>query len=216
MAQLLDLTKSLELNLKKAGFEKIPVMAVKLMVDRSGSMGNEFRNGFVQNTIDLFLAAAMKFDDDGVMQIGFFNNRWQETREVTAADAGTYVKDIGMYADGGTCFADGVKAFKGKSSNGLMNRLFNGGKQQTPVYIALLTDGQCHDAAEFEAQLVGMENTFVQIVAIGNGVSTNYLNGVARKYKNVSVIYLPKPNEVKHDDFYAKLVHEELKAFANK
>ena len=214
MVQLLDLTKSLELNLEKAGFEKIPVMAVKLMVDRSGSMGAEFRNGFVQNTIDLFLAAAMKFDDDGVMQIGFFNTRFVETEEVSEADAGIYVKKSGMYADGGTCFADGIKAFKGKSGNGLMNRLF-GGKKPTPVYIALLTDGECHDAPQFEEQLASMENTFVQIVAIGDGVNHNYLNRVARQFKNVSVIYLPKPNEVKHDDFYAKLVHKELKEFAN-
>lgn len=214
MVQLLDLSKSLELNLEKAGFTKIPVMQVKLLVDRSGSMTSEFNNGFVQDTIDLFLAAAMKFDDDGVMQIGFFNSRFKETPEVTASDAGVYVKKIGMYADGGTNFADGVKAFKGSKAGGLVSRLF-GAKKQTPVYIALLTDGENHDQREFEEQLQSMENTFVQIVGIGEGVNKSYLNRVAQKYKNVSVVYLKNPRAVSHDEFYSKLVHDQLKEFAN-
>lgn len=213
MVALLDLTKSLELNLEKADFQTVPVMAVKLLVDRSGSMGAEFSNGFVQNTVDLFLAAAMKFDDDGVLQIGFFNHRFQETEEVTEADAGTYIRRIGMYADGGTEFADGIKAFKGSSQNGLMKRLF-GGKKETPVYIALITDGENTDKPEFEKQLASLENTFVQIVGIGTGVDRFYLNSVANENDNVSVIYLENPRNVTPDRFYEQLLNEDLKKFA--
>lgn len=38
---------------------------VKLLVDKSGSMQEEFDSGWVSKTIDLFTACASKFDDDG-------------------------------------------------------------------------------------------------------------------------------------------------------
>ncbi|ATN92896.1 hypothetical protein QGX11_gp133 [Pseudomonas phage PPSC2] len=219
---LLDLTKSLELNLEKAQILNVPAMAVKLLVDKSGSMSYEFANGWVQNTIDLFLVAAMKFDDDGVLQIGFFNTQFEETPEVTAADVGTYVRRNGISAGGGTAFADGLEAFKGgkqvAKKGGLFGRLFGGSsatstEKATPVYIALITDGENGDKRAFEAQLASLDNTFVQIVGIGSGVDKRYLDGVAKQYKNVSVIYLPDPKAVTPDSFYEALLNEDLKNF---
>lgn len=218
-ALLLDLTKSLELNLQKAEIFNVPVMAVKLLVDKSGSMSGEFSNGWVQNTIDLFLVAAMKFDDDGVMQIGFFNSEFDETPEVTADDAGVYIRNNSIYPSGGTSFAGGIEAFKGSSSapkRGFFSGLLGRGASQekpTPVYIALITDGENQDKNAFERQLSSLDNTFVQIVGIGNGVDKRYLDNVANKYKNVSVIYLPNPKAVTPDSFYEALLNDDMKEF---
>lgn len=98
---MLDLNKALELNLQKAQIFTPIKMSVKLAVDKSGSMDDEFRCGWVQDTIDLFLAAAMKFDDDGKMEIGFFNTEFKRTRDVTIDDAHTYIKKEGIYESGG-------------------------------------------------------------------------------------------------------------------
>lgn len=218
--QLLDLKKSLELNLAKAEIIEVPAMAVKLLVDKSGSMSREFSNGWVQNTIDLFLVAAMKFDDDGVLQIGFFNHEFKETPEVTEADAGTYIRRNSIYPDGGTAFAAGIKAFKGSSSEvvktGFFNKLLSRGtvkEKPTPVYIAMITDGENSDSTEFERQLASLDNTFVQIVGIGSGVNKRYLDGVAARFKNVSAIYLPNPSSVTPDNFYEALLNDDLKKF---
>lgn len=217
--KLLDLTKTLELNLVKAEILTVPVMAVKLLVDKSGSMDAEFRNGFVQDTIDLLLVAAMKFDDDGKMQIGFFNHSFIETPEVTAEDVGTYIKRYGIGTNGGTAFAAGIKAFKGTSETerrGWASRLFSRGtvdEKPTPVYISLITDGDNADKAEFERELKGLDNTFVQIVAIGSGCNKSYLDSVAKKYDNVGVIYLPNPSKVTPDSFYEQLLNEDFKKF---
>jgi uncharacterized protein YegL len=214
---LLDLSKSLELNLAKAEIFNVPVMAVKLLVDKSGSMDAEYRTGWVQNTIDLFLAAAMKFDDDGVLQIGFFNTSFDQTQDVTEADAGSYIKRNGIYPHGGTSFAGGIQAFKGASGTtkpGLFGKLM--GKKEvsnTPVYLAMITDGENNDKAAFERELAQLDNTFVQIVGIGLGVDKNYLDKVAKNYNNVSVIYLDNPQNVTPDEFYEKLLNTDLKAF---
>lgn len=224
-ATLLDLTKSLELNLQKAEIYTVPVMAVKLLVDRSGSMSSEFASGWVQSTIDLFLAAAMKFDDDGVMQIGFFNTRFIETPEVTESDAGKYINANGIFADGGTSFAEGLRKFKYSSEDvveekrGFLSSIFSrkanqkSAEKPTPVYIAMITDGENSDKRDFETQLASLENTFVQIVGIGTGVDQKYLNAVASRYENVSVLYLPNPKTVTADSFYDKLLNDDLKKF---
>lgn len=212
---MLDLTKKLELNLIKAEIFTVPIMAVKLAVDKSGSMSNEFRSGWVQNTLDLFLAAAMKFDDDGKMEIGFFNSDFTQTPDMTVADAGSYIQKHGIRADGGTNFAAAVRELKGSSEakKGLFSFFRAEPKKPTPVYLALITDGENGDKAAFEFQLRSLDNTFVQIVAIGSGVNKHYLDSVAQNYDNVSVIYLTNPATVTPDSFYEQLLNTELKAF---
>jgi hypothetical protein len=209
---MLDLTKSLELNLEKAQIFTPITMAVKLAVDKSGSMADEFACGWVQDTIDLFLAAAMKFDDDGKMEIGFFNTDFDRTRDVTVADAHTYIRKERISAYGGTNFAGAIKGLKGSNKGGF----FSFGKKPTPVYLAMITDGENSDQYEFERQLDSLENTFVQIVAIGHGCNKRYLDSIAAKYDTVEVLYIPDPKAVDQNKFYELLLNEEFKAFATK
>ena len=209
---MLDLTKSLELNLAKAQIFTPITMAVKLAVDKSGSMDDEFRCGWVQDTIDLFLAAAMKFDDDGKMEMGFFNTKFDRTPDATVDDHGLYIRKHRISAGGGTSFADAIKGLKGANKGGF----FSFGKKPTPVYLALITDGENNDKREFEAQLDSLENTFVQIVAIGNGCDKRYLDAIAAKYDTVEVLYIPNPKAVDQNKFYELLLNEEFKAFAVK
>lgn len=212
---MLDLTKALELNLEKAEIFTPITMAVKLAVDKSGSMDDEFRCGWVQDTIDLFLAAAMKFDDDGKMEVGFFNTSFERTPDATVDDHGVYVRKHRISAGGGTCFADAIKGLKGSASKrGFFG--FGTPKPATPTYLALITDGDNNDRHEFEAQLDSLENTFVQIVAIGTGCNTRYLDMIAAKYDTVEVLYIPNPKAVDQNKFYELLLNEEFKAFATK
>lgn len=211
---MLDLSKSLELNLVKANIFTPITMSVKIAVDKSGSMDDEFRCGWVQDTIDLFLAAAMKFDDDGKMEMGFFNTSFERTPDATVDDHGVYIRKHGIRAGGGTSFADAIKGLKGSASK---RGIFGfGSKPVTPTYLALITDGENNDKREFEAQLDSLENTFVQIVAIGNGCDKRYLDAVAAKYDTVEVLYIPNPKAVDQNKFYELLLNEEFKAFATK
>lgn len=209
---MLDLTKSLELNLAKAQIFTPITMAVKIAVDKSGSMDDEFRCGWVQDTIDLFLAAAMKFDDDGKMEMGFFNTKFERTPDATVDDHGTYIRKHRISAGGGTSFADAIKGLKGSNKSGF----FSFGKKATPTYLALITDGENNDKPDFEKQLDSLENTFVQIVAIGNGCDKRYLDAIAAKYDTVEVLYIPNPKAVDQNKFYELLLNEEFKAFATK
>ncbi len=109
----LDLMKdTFKLDLEKAGVVTIPTMATKLAVDASGSMDEEFSAGYVDRAINLFLGAALNFDDDGELEVGFFNHRMTRARNATAADFGTYVRSVGAYASGGTEFTPIIDEFE--------------------------------------------------------------------------------------------------------
>lgn len=216
---LLDLTKSFELNLTKADILVIPAMQTRLAIDKSGSMDDEFRNGWVQKAIDLFLAVALKFDDNGELDVGFYNNSFEDSRPATAADVGGYIKAVGQRAGGGTSFAPALKAFKYQPPAAASKGFLGFGKKAAapdyPVYLGYITDGVNDDKAAFEAELASLEQynrTFLQIIAIGGGVDKSYLEKIKGR-KNVSVIYLPNPSAVGVDEFYENLCHPQLKEF---
>ena len=229
MSTMISLEKKLNISLEKAGIINIPKMEVKALVDKSGSMHSEFASGWVQSTLDLFLAAALKFDDDGSLQVGFFNTSFTQEHDMTAADAGVYVKKHGISPYGGTCFAGGVKAFKSgtaapkqEKKAGFFGSLFGSNKptQQVveatkPTYLAMVTDGENNDKPDFENELSTMTNTFFQIIAIGDGVDKRYLDRVASTYENVAVMYLPNPNSVTEEQFYDMMLNNEFKKFIN-
>lgn len=233
MSSQISLEKKLVISLTKAGFDvnKLPKAEVKALIDKSYSMKDEFESGWTQKTLDLLLAAALKFDDDGVLQVGFYNTQFDRTADMTASDSGTYIRKHGIYVAGGTCFAGGIRAFKAGTlsqqaakaeKKGFFGSLFGKSTPQVtgvvadkgmPTYIPMITDGDNGDKEEFERELATMANTFVQIIAIGTGVKKAYLDGVASKYENVAVMYLPNPNSVSEEQFYDMILNKGFKKF---
>lgn len=107
---VLNMKKSFELNMEKAmekqGVVTFPVLRTRAAIDASGSMGGNFASGYVSTSVDRFIAAALKFDDNGELEIGFFNTRFLETPVAVLADAGVYLqtKARTVSASGGTEF----------------------------------------------------------------------------------------------------------------
>ncbi len=237
-AILLDLNKKFELNLTKAAGitqQQIPTMEVRLAIDKSGSMDDEFRNGYVDALVNKFLGVAMSFDDNGSVEVGFFNTSFHEAPEAVPADIGQYLRKSGQSADGGTEFADIIHAFElgrggvmqqaASAAKGFLGRMF-GSKAAEVVptvsnnpagcavpgmraYVAIVTDGDNYDKAEFE---VAMSQTsgevYYQFICIGNGAPTRYLENVTGRYAHASVIAFANPTRVTDEDFYAAICNE--------
>lgn len=225
MSIALDLTKKFELNLEKAGFTFIPTMPTKLRVDKSGSMDEEFANGWVQKTIDLFIGAAMKFDDDGELDMGFFDTHAHLTEAATADDAGSYLRTKGrsIYASNGTNYAPIIEScetpVKKVEKKGIFGKLF-GNKDEAVTtaavrqYVGVITDGDAADNRTFEQRLAETDgNTFYQFIAIGNQVNLTYMKKVASQYKHVEFKHIPDPHRMTDDSFYELLCNDKFKAW---
>jgi len=235
---ILDLSKKFELNLTKSGILVIPTLAARLAVDKSGSMEEEFRDGLVDRTIALFSAAALKFDDDGQLEMGFFNNYIERTPDATANDNGNYLKRVRQSAGGGTSYAPIVVEFESKrvadtapaapapapEKKGFFSSIFGKKEEVAPVatglkagecavraYVGIITDGDANDNRQFEAVLSKTSgDTFFQFIAIGTGVRTEYLTAIAAQYPHVSFMHLPDPKNTTDEQFYEKLCNAKL------
>lgn len=239
---ILDLSKKFQLNLEKVGVLQIPTLRTKLAVDKSGSMDEEFRDGLVERTIALFTGAALKFDDDGKLEMGFFNTSMTLTEDAQASDNGNYLRRVRQSAGGGTSYAPIIRAFEGRrvlaeaapapaaapEKKGFFAGIFSrGAAAPAPAapaanpndsefrsYVGIVTDGDAGDERQFEAEMAKSSgDTFYQFIAIGNGVTTRYLTEIAAKYPHVAFLHLPEPKKTSDDDFYKLLCNDKFAAW---
>lgn len=217
---LLDLTKAFEEELVKADILEIPNMDTRLIVDQSGSMEEEFENGWVDKTIALVAAAALRFDSDGELEIGFFNNSLTRYENVTARNVGMYTKKHGVRVYGGTSYApavygmtnqhpkdDGITGWFVKKLSKLNPRAYD------PAYTVMVTDGDNADSVEFFKALDSMDKAqFLQIIAIGDQVTMHNLNS-ASHYSNVAVQHLRNPHSVTDEEFFKVICNAKFKTW---
>lgn len=214
---ILDLTKKLsvtfELNLEKADILSIPPMDTKLSVDRSGSMGEEFSCGWVDKAIDLFIVAALKFDSNGRLEIGFFNDSYTRTPDATVEDVGSrYTVNHKIKPYNGTLYTEAIVQMANKpSATGMIGRMFGKAGKATPSYHGMITDGDASDFKKFAAEVKAMDpRNFLQIIAIGNEVKLELGQGLADSLPNVAFIHIPNPHQMTPENFYQQICHDKL------
>jgi hypothetical protein len=179
---VLDMTKKFTLCMEKKGVVTFPVLRTRAAIDASGSMAGNFASGYVSTAVDRFIATALRFDDNGELEIGFFNTSFQETPVAVLEDAGVYMKTKARHvgASGGTEFepivewtleddtregAPGQKQESGGFFGGLKKLFGVSVAAQAPVegalpdcgqYTGIITDGSLNSESSkerFEAAL---------------------------------------------------------------
>jgi stress response protein SCP2 len=161
--QLVSLTKNAAVSLEKKGLLEHQAK-VALCLDISGSMSHLYSSGAVAALVQRVLALALRFDDDGDIDVFLFG---KDPYEYGAVDAGSYRDFVpnmrGRYAlEGGTYYGKAVKMIRehyaGDASFGHL-----------PVYVMFVTDGDTMDNAVTEKQLkeASREAIFWQFMAIG-------------------------------------------------
>ena len=120
---------------------------VVLVLDRSGSMDDEYRAGSPQEAVDRALGFAVLVDDDGQVPTLFFDNRIEEVT-VDLDNFHQLVQRNRISARGST---DLTSALRRAGEIVGLGSLFQGrapqvSKLQTPAYIIVVTDGQPDDA----------------------------------------------------------------------
>ena len=228
---LLDLKKDLDEAVSSAGIGELPPIRVCLALDKSGSMHDLFERGFVDRTLELVSAVADKFDDDGMLEWGMFNDNWNECSPVKfSALQGTenyYARRCDL-ARGSTAYSKALQgiASLGASKGGVagavakLASLF--GLAPVPVvnsaqYVVLVTDGACNsddiEALQSLARKMCNSNVFIQVFTLGSGYYGNTFTGLS--HRNLSVENLENPLELGSQQFYAKLVNDKFTAWAN-
>lgn len=226
----LNLEKKAEavgLVLAKKGINSAPTMRVFAGIDISGSMGGLFQNGSVQKVFDQCLGIAVKFDDNGELDVWAFDNRSHRAPSAVAEDYGNYIGSssqrkgkFGHWPYGGTSYAPVLRdmiefGFPGSKPKGLFGFGAKKAPVGEPVMILFFTDGEPDDANAAEAIIRKCSeertNVYFNLVGIGNG-GFRTLEYLADKYDNcgfTSFRNLDRSDAEVYDD----LINDELVAF---
>lgn len=239
MIDLAKRTEQVGIILAKNNIVKAPTCRVGLCMDISGSMQGFYQNGVVQDTVDRLLAVAMKFDDDGSMDMWTFNNSFTRLEPATEKSYGKYVKQeilnkSGVDKWGGTsyapCFADVVDFYYGNNSSslkikasGLMGKLFGSKPQQAtpsttsssdPAVCLFITDGACDDARQSAAMLAAasQHKIYWHMVGIGGSHNFKFLQEQADLLPNVGFINM-NSLAMSDEELYNQMITEEFLDF---
>jgi len=183
---------------------------VKLLVDKSGSMQEEFESGWVSKTIDLFTACSSKFDDDGNLTVGFFNHGYQHGKVANKQTFGSYFKGFYQKAEGTTQYA---QAIDGILATSLKSTLFGFLKTKPKTklsYLAMITDGDCADYSDFIKTVNSFDsNLFFQVIVIGNQVTIDKLKFL-NQFTNCDYVLVPDPHNTSEEKFLELVISDKF------
>ncbi len=209
--------------LAKRNIIKAPTVRVGLALDISGSTKEMYKKGIIQETVDRLLAIAMKFDDNGEIDMWSFTDGFDRLETASAAHYGNYVsrhilENPSIAKWGSTSYApvirDMVRYYYGVGDVlALVGRLFGakpGGAPQ-PCMILFITDGANSDHAATEEILRTCEkrNVYFQMVGVGAPHEFGFIKKVASALPNVGFVNFASL-DVADEVIYESLISEEF------
>lgn len=207
-----NLEKSIVSLQKKSGIDlgthKARVVAV---MDYSGSMSSRFADfgadtNEVQRTLTKLFPFALKFDDNGELDVWLFSDSKKRLTEMSTTNYVSYVNDVVKRARmemGGTKYAPVIRD--------IMDTLVD--DSAAPVYVLFVTDGDNFDKAETDRVIreSAEHNLFIQFIGIG-GSRFDYLqklnNLSGRSCDNTGFIEFRSIADAADSEVYDALVTE--------
>ena len=199
---LIDMSKNSKVDMSKH------TARVAMVMDYSGSMGNLFRNGSVQETITRLLPIALKFDDNGELESWIFSNGYERLDAVKLDNYKNYVKEIinpARMRMGGTEYApvleNVVTYYKDVEPSNI------------PAFVIFITDGENSDPKMTDriVRELSNYNMFVQFIGIGDE-DFRYLKKLddldGRKTDNTGFIAVKDMNKMTDEQLYTEILRQ--------
>lgn len=138
--KLISLAKPITVSLEKHRLKEVKAQ-VAFVLDASGSMSGQFRRGNVQAVLERVTALAVQFDDDGVMPVWAFGEKFKRYDDVTLDNIEGYIDRIRN--EGKRSMWEVLPGLGGTNNEppvlDAVNKEF---KDSTlPVYVVFITDG---------------------------------------------------------------------------
>lgn len=203
------LDRTISLKKQKEGIDLSSHRArVAIVMDHSGSMTDLFRNGSVQETLTRLLPLALRFDDNGELEVYVFNEDCEQVpTNMDIQNYQTYVKDE-IYGRGlrpccGTNYAPAVN---------MTVEDYNDGSPY-PAFVIFITDGENWDAHDTDRAIRRSANypIFYQFIGIGDE-SFSYLKKLddldGRPVDNTAFVKVEDFERLDDDQLYQKLLEQ--------
>ncbi len=203
---LIDLTKKATVSLEKKGLLE-EIARVALVIDRSGSMNHQYRNGDVQKIFDRVLPLALMFDDDRELDVWTFADEYRRLTSITIDNIKDYVETE----------AGGWKRWNVGGCNNevpVLRDVINTYKtSKVPAYVIFISDGGVHNSAKIKQMIIEASAypIFWQFVGIGGknyGILEKLDTIENRIVDNVNFFSLDNIKQLSDEALYNKLLNE--------
>lgn len=208
---VLSLDKTLISLEKKSGFSFNGHRAkVAVAMDYSGSMRNLYKSGEIQKVLTRLMPIALKFDDNGELDVWLFDDSYRRMESMTLNNFATYVKDEIMSKNlhmGGTNYAPVL--------NDMLKKYFKEDilTASIPTFVIFITDGANFDKKDTDSAIIdsSYKNIFVQFVGIGDS-SFPYLEKLddlaGRPVDNTGFIKVSDLSRIPDESLFEKLLEQ--------
>ena len=202
----IDLRKKEVINLTKDTELENLTSRVALVLDCSASMEDMYDDGRIQEVIERILPLAMKFDDNGELDLWLFSNSYVRCDGVTLDNFYGLVDKIQDKAEFlGTNYAPVMLD--------IINTYIYEDPASIPSYVIFITDGENFDEAKAEDTVVMSAKypIFWQFVGIGN-TSFKFLSHLdemeGRLVDNANFFQLNDLDKISDNQLYKRLLQE--------
>lgn len=203
------------INLRKETLNKVCLTKTELqnltakvvvVLDYSGSMDQLYRDGVVQETLNRLLPLALRFDDDGEMELFIFSNNYKQLPSLNINNFDNYIKNekvLKKYSMGGTNYSPVIRNIT-KDQEG-----------DIPTFVIFITDGDCFDTDKDKTtkaiRTASSKPLFWQFVGIGNS-SFNFLEKLddmdGRVVDNADFLKISDLTKLNDEELYRALLGE--------
>ncbi|MCC5611430.1 VWA domain-containing protein [Nostoc sp. CHAB 5834] len=224
--------------LEKRNLTTAPSLRVGAALDTSGSTNNMYRSGVMQQVVDRLVPIAMRFDDNGELDMWVFDTDNTKCPPVTKQDYEDYVDKAiikrGLLKGNGTkygptfedisqfYFPSAGNATPAAAAAGFFGGLFGkkaaaapapatSASDDKPAMVLFITDGATYDEAYSEKILRAAKDkpVYWQLVGVGNPSEFDFLEKMGDALPNVGFVHLADLN-LTDEKLYDALLTQEL------
>ena len=203
---LIDLTKKVTVTLEKKNLQNV-IAKVVVVLDRSGSMYRQYREGDVQRAMNKLLPIALMFDDDGELDAWAFAQKSIHLSSINLDNINDYLInekdgwnrwDIGGVNNEPVVMEDIIDMYE---------------KSNEPVYIIFISDGGIYKKGPIKKLLIKSSSKpiFWQFVGIGGsdyGILEELDTMKKRVVDNADFFAIDNIDALSDEELYEKLLNE--------
>ncbi|MFC4454626.1 VWA domain-containing protein [Deinococcus sonorensis] len=202
---MVNLIKTAAVSLEKRGLGEARYR-VKLVLDISASMTDEYRSGAVDDLVRRALALAARLDDDGQVDVYLFGIRPQRAGQVSLENVQGFVPGLRFSFEGGTHYSPVMRMVREDSRTE---------SSTYPALVLFITDGATSNrkAAEQEMRDASREPLFWKFMGIEQGrVDFEFLEKLddlpGRVVDNADFFKVKSPIRLPDAELFELLVNE--------
>ncbi|MFC0709955.1 VWA domain-containing protein [Azorhizophilus paspali] len=207
--QLVSLAKKAQVSLEKAKLTEVSAR-VGLILDGSGSMNNQYKQGRVQEVVNRLLPLAVHFDNDGQLDCWAFGDLPQQLSNVNLRNFHDFINtDHGGWRN----WELGSRINTEYRVIEQTIEFYRRSKSSTPIYILFISDGGIYDSRRIiklitDAAKLPIFWQFVGLAGRNYGILEKLDDMTNRVVDNCNFFALDDLHDISEETLYDRLMEE--------